>query len=522
MIIQRPQSRYPGRIVAFMAAALCCAFAENATAQQTNTPIKVDRSMNRIEMISKTSRLLHFDYAVPELFVDNQAIVRATPVSADKILLTGLKPGFATLTVSSADKQLQTIDVLVGGDVRALESTLKQLYPNSNIRAIALETGVVLNGTLARAADAQNVMNIASEYFPQAHNHLKFPDSQLIAIEVQVYEVARSKVRELGIDWQIATDEITLNVAGANNPTNNIAFSVVNNGNSLNMFLQALESQNLAKLLDKPTLVSQNGRPAEFLQGGELPFLVANGLGTSTIEFRPFGTKLDIVPIVQGEGVVRLEVRAEVSEPSADLANASGVSGFRVRRVNTGVDMKVGHTLALAGDIREEVETRSSGIPGLKNTPYIGAFFRRVQEERREIETVILLTPRYIGEVDPALLPVHYPGSQSTPPSDCELYQNGHIEVPRCGPDCGGLSNYGPTFLNYYGNANGNGPHEGPQFVPNMPAPGQVPVTQPQSAPAPPIVAPGDVSGFGFPKGNSMSPAPRTGTNWYKLNPVRR
>ena len=60
----------------------------------------------------------------------------------------------------------------------------------------------------------------------------------------------------------------------------------------------------MAKLLDEPTLVSKDGRPAEFLSGGEVPFQVASGLGSNSIEFRPFGTKLDIVPIIQAIEVV--------------------------------------------------------------------------------------------------------------------------------------------------------------------------------------------------------------------------
>ncbi len=402
-----------------------------------NAPVQVDRSVTRIELITGTSRLLEFGYDVPELVVDNQSVIRATPIAANQVLLTALKPGIAAITVSDANKKTQTINVLVGGDVRALEMKLQQIFPNSAVRATALETGVVLSGTLARADQVPTVLSVASEYFPRVHNAMQLPDSQMIAIEVQVYEVARSKVRSLGIDWQLSVDDLNLDVFGGQNVFNSVAFSVVENGDRLDGFLQALESRNLAKLLDRPTIVTMNGRPAEFLEGGELPFEVSQGLGSTTIEFRPFGTKLDVVPIVQGEGSVRLEIRAEVSEPSTDLANDTGTPGFRVRRVNTGVDMKIGHTLALAGDIREEIEAQTSGIPWLMNTPYVGSLFRRVQETKSEIELVILLTPRFVGEMDPALLPPGRPGRGTVSPSDCQLYHKSYLEVPRCGPDCG-------------------------------------------------------------------------------------
>ncbi|MDG2013651.1 MAG: pilus assembly protein N-terminal domain-containing protein, partial [Pirellulaceae bacterium] len=299
----------------------------------SSEPVTVDRTISSIELIMKTSRILEFDYDVPELVIDNQNIIRATPIASNKVLLTALKPGFATITVSDPNNQTQTINLTVQGDVRALEVALRRFFPNSSLQATALETGVVISGTLAKASDVDGALIVASEYFSKVINNIKLPSSQMIAIEVQVYEVARTKVRELGLDWELFTSNADLRVAGAANPTNNIGFSVVDNGSSFNGFLQALERRSLAKLMDKPVLVTMNGRPAEFLQGGEIPFEINQGLGNVTIQFRPFGTKLDVVPIVQGEGTIRLEVRAEVSEPDSTLANNQGVSGFRVRRV---------------------------------------------------------------------------------------------------------------------------------------------------------------------------------------------
>ncbi len=494
---------------------LVSSMTSGALAQNTasSEPIRVDRSVNSIELITKTSRLLEFDYDVPELVIDNQNVVRATPIASNKVLLTALKPGFATITASDADKNTQTLNLLVRGDVRALEMALKQFFPNSNIRATALETGVVLTGTLANANDVEGAMIVAGEYFPKVINNVKLPDSQMIAIEVQVYEVARTKVRELGMDWQLFTQDVNLEVFGANNPGNNLLFSVVGDNASFNAFLEALERRSLARLMDKPVLVTMNGRPAEFLQGGEIPFEINQGLGNTTIQFRPFGTKLDVVPIVQGEGTVRLEVRAEVSEPDAALRNNLGQSGFRVRRVNTGVDMKIGHTLALAGDLREEVESEVRGIPYLMDLPLIGRGFSRVEERTQEVELVILLTPRFIGEVDPSLMPPGGPGRSTTSPSDCEFYRNGLIEVPRCGPDCGDLPNQpqDPLPGGYFG---GYG-HPGFQ-----PAPSAVPV-QPAYPAATAPVAPQASSGFGYPTQTTGQPAPRTGSLSLK-NMLRR
>jgi len=160
-------------------------------------------------------------------------------------------------------------------------------------------------------------------------------------------------------------------------------------------------------------------------------------LCNTTIEFRPFGTKLDIVPIVLGRGHLTLEVRAEVSEVDATISTQDGVPGFRVRRVNTAVDMPVGHTLALAGDYREETETLKRGAPRLMDHPFWGSAFRRTEEVKTETELVFLLTPRFIDAVEAASLRQRPIGGNSTSPSDRDLYLKGHTEVPVCpGGEC--------------------------------------------------------------------------------------
>ena len=441
----------------------CCYFAVitalsiSSTAFGLQTPFgnaplghqfEINRSIESVELIAGSSQRLKFDYDVPELMVENPEVISATPVATNEILVTGLKPGISTVTVSDADKNLQTITVEVAVDVRPLERAFVAHFPDSQIRVNALQTSVILKGNVARADQVQNILAVARDYFPtNVINELQVNGSQNIAIKVKVYEVSRSKLRQLGVDWSFLGDDFSVvssvaeliqNVsAGAVEAQGqNLSFGVLNDNDTFNAFIRALERNNIAKLLDQPVLVAQNGRPAEFLSGGEIPIQVQSGLGNNSVEFRPFGTKLDLVPIVHGQGQLTLEVRAEVSEIANDLSGETGVPGFRVRRVNTGVKMKAGHTLALAGDYREDVQTEVSGIPFLMDSPLVGPWFRNVTEETNETELVFLITPRFISEVEAHRLPQYGPGELTTRPSDYELYVNGYTEVPRCSDDC--------------------------------------------------------------------------------------
>ena len=411
---------------------------------------QVDDSVDSLDLIAGAARRLKFRYDVPELVVENPEIVQATPVSPNEILITGLKPGVSTLTVSDADQNLQMINIEVKVDTRKLEMAFRKYFPDSQIKVHPLQTGVILAGHVARADQVANIMLVARDFFPtNVVNQLQVNGNQNIAIKVKIYEVSRSRLRQLGIDWSYLGDEFSIVSSvsqiiqavnrnnGVTSGGNTLSFGVVDDGgNQFDSFINTLERHSIAKLLDQPILVAQNGRPAEFLSGGEIPILIPAGLGTSTVEFRAFGTKLDMVPIVHGNGELTLEVRAEVSEVAEDLASANGTPGFRVRRVNTGVKMKAGHTLALAGDYRESHQASKRGIPGLMHSPVFGPLFRNVQDDQNETELVFLITPRFISDVDPALAPQLGPGQTTTVPSTRQLMVDGYLEVPRCADDC--------------------------------------------------------------------------------------
>jgi len=447
--------------------ALFCVCPGNAFAFQgiSGPQFEVNESVESLDIIAGSARRLKFAYQVPELMVENPEVIQASPVSPNELLITGLKPGVSSITISDPDKNLQTIAIEVLVDTRKLELAFNNYFPDSQIKVHPLNSGVILSGHVARADQVANIMKVASDYFPtNVVNQLQVNGNQNIAIKVEVYEVSRTKLRELGVDWAVfagrvraftsISDILSVSTDGElqTSSDDTFSFGVLNDGEFFQTVIRALEQNNVAKLLDQPVLVAQNGRPAEFLSGGEIPIQTSAGLGTTQVEFRPFGTKLDMVPIVHGNGELTLEVRAEVSEVAPELA-VSGIPGFRVRRVNTGVKMRAGHTLALAGDYREISSTENTGIPKLKHSPFLGPLFRSVSDEVNETELVFLITPRFVSDVEKSQLPVDRPGRLTTSPSDHELYVDGYTEVPKCNEDCpvtdsfgtNGQSNVGPA-----------------------------------------------------------------------------
>ena len=448
--------------------------------QASGGQILVTRDVRDIELVAGASQPLKFQYPIPKLMVQIPEVVDAVAISSDEILLTGLKPGISMLTVVDSEGKSQSLMVSVKIDVRILQRAIDKNFKNSQVTVDALSNKVILSGYVADSEQVGPIMELAQDYFPVGViGNMRVAKSPNVAIQVKIYEVSRTKLRRLGVDWAFfgpnfqgvssfadIIQEFSTGDASATGVGQTFTAGIVGDGRTFGAFIDALEQHDMAKLLDEPTLVSKDGRPAEFLSGGEVPFQVSAGLGTNTIEFRPFGTKLDIVPIILGQGRLTLEVRAEVSEIDNTISTQDGIPGFRVRRVNTAVDMPVGHTLALAGDFREELEIQKRGAPKLMDHPFWGAAFRKTEEVKTETELVFLMTPRFIDAVEASSLPQSPFGKNSKSPSDRELYSNGHTEVPSCPGD------YCPTPDAFSNRLPNTGAYPGlPQQAPNMVTP---------------------------------------------------
>ena len=224
-------------------------------------------------------------------------------------------------------------------------------------------------------------------------------------------------------------------------------FGIVNDPAGFVGFLEALKQENLLKVLAEPNLVTVSGRPASYLVGGQMPYPQPTGFGNISIAFRDFGTQIDFVPIVLGNGSVRLEVRPRVSEidPTLSISVAgTTVPGFRMREVDTGVELKFGQTLAIAGLLQQRTVMTKRGIPYLMDVPYLGAAFSRKANKINEVELLIMVRPELVEGMDPDQVPPCGPGMTSMSPDDCDLYWKGYMEVPINTPHGPGHGPVGP------------------------------------------------------------------------------
>jgi pilus assembly protein CpaC len=196
------------------------------------------------------------------------------------------------------------------------------------------------------------------------------------------------------------------------------AFNLVFNSATHGLFadLSLMESNNLARILAEPTLVALSGQSASFLAGGEIPVPIPQGLGTTSIEYKPYGVGLTLTPTVLSPQRIALKVAPEASQ--LDFANAVTISGVSVpaittRRTDTTVELGDGESFVIGGLIDRETISNVAKVPLLGDLPVIGAFFKQLNYQQNDKELVIIVTPHLVSPLAKGATLPATPGEQS-------------------------------------------------------------------------------------------------------------
>jgi len=411
---------------------------------------KVKHLSQRMEMTVNTSRILSLDQKIPTAQVNNPDILDLVALSPHEVQVSAKKPGVTQVNLWGEDKKIYTIDIIVFGDAQELTMVLETQFPNATIKVVPVASGVLLNGFVDHPEHVNQIIQIAEEYYPKVISNITVGGVQQVLLHLKVMEVSRSKLRDLGFDFAKITGSSLvassvsgiLSSVGSGGPTSSsgqttLLFNIVEGTSGFYGLLQALREDSLMKILAEPTLVTVSGRPAYFLVGGEVPTLVPQSLGTVSVEYKRYGTQVDFVPIVLGNGRIRLEVRPKVSD--IDNGRSIQYQGFTIyafnsREVDTGVELQAGETLAIAGLVQDRMESDRRAIPWVGELPYVGAMFRRVKVRKNTIELLVLVTPELVCAMPPDQVPQCGPGTQTDAPNDWEMFMRGYIEVPKCCP----------------------------------------------------------------------------------------
>jgi general secretion pathway protein D len=233
-----------------------------------------------------------------------------------------------------------------------------------------------------------------------AGNDLADPE---VMLEIEVLEVSRSRLQELGIRYPEQ-----LRILGANDvlrlrELNNISSSSV--GVSPNPALNIKKTTGDVNLLSNPRIRVKNNEKAKILVGDKVPIITttstANVGVSENVTYVDVGLKLDVEPRITLDDFVNIKVGLEVSSLGERTTTTNGATVFTIgtRNANTSLRLKDGETQVLAGLISDEERKNTNRLPGIGDIPLLGRLFSNQEDRKNKTEIVLVITPRIINNI---------------------------------------------------------------------------------------------------------------------------
>ena len=348
-------------------------------------------------------------------------VLQANWLDDRQLLLIPEAPGETTLHLWLKGGGIRKYQILVteSNSVRLAQDMNLLLGENSGVRARALGDRILLEGQNPTEEGAWRAAELVKRY-PQVISLVSRRGyEQMINLEVKMIEIGRNALKQLGVRWQgggagdWAVSGPSFGVigdfkrSGAFLPEGGAAatrgFAVAprihpfatsaSMVSSLSSMIDLMVQNGDAAVLAEPRLSTRSGGKARFVAGGELPIPMLNANGAASVDFKEYGVRFEVEPVVNAQGIISASLHTEISSID-DEVTVMGVPGLRKQSSNTDVNLRPGETLVIAGMVRNEMSGAITKIPGLGDLPILGHLFRSKRFRQRESEMVVLITPR--------------------------------------------------------------------------------------------------------------------------------
>jgi pilus assembly protein CpaC len=411
-------------VILLAAAALCTA--------QTTKP-----ETREFTLLEGRGELVTFKNDVTKVVISEPKVADAVVVSPREVMVNAKTPGHATLMVWETGAEPARWEIKVTKDSAEWDAFQHSMQEAAGAPISVTGTGetIVLSGKVRSAEDAKRLASMAQTRAKTVINLLEVPppaEPRQVLLQVKFAAIDRVALTQVGFNLfstnpkmvgATSTEQFQaprfsqFQVQGGQLPATTVNFADL-----LNLFafrpdinigatIKALQERSLLQVLAEPNLITLEGKDATFLAGGQFPFPTITTTPTGgatapvvTVQFKPFGVKLDFTPTITAQGSIDLKVAPEVS--SLDFANAVTLQGFVIpaisqRRAETEVILKDGESFAIAGLIDNRVIEVMDKVPGLGDLPILGKVFRSRSTQKSADELLVVVTPHFVRPLSP-------------------------------------------------------------------------------------------------------------------------
>ncbi|TFW28404.1 secretin N-terminal domain-containing protein [Massilia horti] len=231
-----------------------------------------------------------------------------------------------------------------------------------------------------------------------------------VMLDVEVLEVQRSRLMELGVDWPsslafaplLTKDAAAVTVDQLRN-LNGTRIGVT----GVSATVRANKTDGDSNTLANPRIRVRNKEKAKVVIGDKLPTItttVSSGVGgfaSESVNYVDVGLTLNVEPVVYLNDEVGIRISLEVSNLIDTVTSKQGGVFYRIgnRSATTMLQLKDGENQVLAGLIKSEDRASGSKVPGVGSLPVLGRLFGSSRDSNDKTEVVLSITPHLIRNI---------------------------------------------------------------------------------------------------------------------------
>lgn len=360
--------------------------------------------------------------------------------------------------------------------IRLRHSDAKQLAEVLETVAQGMQQDTALAGATQKAStsevmvaadEGQNALVIMADpakvrSLESIVRQLDQPRSQVL-IHAAIVEISGDIVNTLGVQWGVNSGSaqggitfpgtnIQVGALAGPNPALPEGAVLQLGGDRFNALISALASDTNNNILSTPSLLTLDNQEASILVGQNVPLKSStqNSSGNNDNPFTTFtrqdiGISLKIKPHINEGSLLRLEVEQENSELAPSLQGVDSTDLITNKRtLKSTILAEDGEIIVIGGLIKDSVRTQVSGVPLLRDIPYLGALFRWSRDEHTKTNLMVFVRPTIVRSKDDireisedrynALRNLSQPSSKDTNslllPSDPHQMFDGNLQDP--------------------------------------------------------------------------------------------
>jgi general secretion pathway protein D len=237
-----------------------------------------------------------------------------------------------------------------------------------------------------------------------------------VMLDVEILEIKRSRLMDLGIAWPASLGFAPLKSLGGGELTID-ALRQLNGGTiavtGVSATLSANRTDGDSNTLANPRIRVRNKEKAKVVIGDKVPVITtiitpgtSGGFASEAVSYVDVGLTLNVEPTIYLNNEVAIRIALEVSNLVDSVVTKSGSVAYRIgtRSATTMLQLKDGENQVLAGLISNEDRTSGSKVPGFGSLPILGRLFGSTRDTNDKNEIVLSITPHLVRNVQrPAL-----------------------------------------------------------------------------------------------------------------------